>query len=137
MDRRDRTLLHDAGEKGRVHGFELERHSWRRDIDETVRSPLVEPDHPVPQGLTIHATNLRRFLPRGAARPQSLTAVAPAQHLSLAGQAGEPRRRYSPSALQSPGRWQTPQFAILNHAAIDLGILESQPLSGLVLMARC
>jgi hypothetical protein len=35
-------------------------------IDETVGSLLVEPDHPVPQGLTIHATNLGRLLPRGA-----------------------------------------------------------------------
>src|SRR5262249_34693813 len=52
----------------------------------------------------------------------SLTAVAPAQHLSLAEQTGEPRRRYSPSAPEWPGPWQTPQFAILNHAAIDSGI---------------
>src|SRR6516165_9671472 len=56
------------------------------------------------------------------ARPQSLAAVAPAQHLSLAGQTGEPRRRYSPSAPEWPGPWQTPQFAILNHATIDSGI---------------
>src|SRR5262249_13664413 len=59
---------------------------------------------------------------RRRARPQSPTAVAPAQHLSLAGQNGEPRRRCSPSAPQWPGPWQTPQFAILNHAAIDSGI---------------
>jgi hypothetical protein len=45
MDRRDRTLLYDSGEKGPVQGVELGRHSWRRDIDETVRSLLVEPDH--------------------------------------------------------------------------------------------
>ena len=66
MDRRDRTLFHDSSEKGLVHGVELGRHSWRRDIDETGRSLLVEPDHPVPQRLTIHATNLGRLLPRGA-----------------------------------------------------------------------
>ena len=54
MDRRDRTLLYDSGEKGLVPGVELGRHSRRRDIDETVRSLLVEPDHPVPQGLTVH-----------------------------------------------------------------------------------
>src|SRR5262245_4033056 len=59
---------------------------------------------------------------RRRARPQSLTAVAPAQRLSLAGQNGEPRRRCSPSAPEWPGPWQTPQFAILNHAAIDSGI---------------
>jgi len=66
MDRRDRTLLYDSGEKGPVQGVELGRHSWRRDIDETVRSLLVEPDHPVPQRLTIHATDLGRLLPRDA-----------------------------------------------------------------------
>src|SRR5262249_5914356 len=40
---------------------------------------------------------------RRRARPQSLTVVAPAQHLSLAGQNGEPRRRCSPHALEWPG----------------------------------
>src|SRR4029077_18399984 len=65
MDRGDRTLLNKAGEKGLVLGVELGRHSWRTDIDETVRSLLVETDHPVPQRLTIHATNLRRLSPRG------------------------------------------------------------------------
>src|SRR5262249_5136602 len=42
MDRRDRTLIYDSGEKGLVPGVELGRHSRRRDIDETVRSLLVE-----------------------------------------------------------------------------------------------
>src|SRR6266498_3178564 len=98
MDRSDRALLYDSGKKGRVHGVELGRHSWRRNIDETVHTLLIEPDHPVPQRLTIHAANLGRVLPRGAVeQPQSLTAVAPAQHPSPAGQAGEPHRQYSPS----------------------------------------
>src|SRR5262249_16965654 len=66
MDRSDRALLYDAGEKGLMCGVELGRHPRRRSIDETVRSLLVEPDHPVPQRLTIHAANLRRLLPRGA-----------------------------------------------------------------------
>jgi hypothetical protein len=57
---------------------------------------LIKEENGVCSGLTIHATDLGRLLPR--ARPQSLTAAAPPQHLSLAGQAGEPRRRYSPSA---------------------------------------
>src|SRR6266446_9993081 len=66
MDRRDRTLLYDSGEKGLVPGVELGRHSRRRDIDETVRSLLVEPDHPVPQRLTIHATDRGRLFPNDA-----------------------------------------------------------------------
>src|SRR5262249_2225049 len=65
MDRRYRALLYDAGEKGLMYRVELGRHPWRRNIDETVRSLLVEPDHPVPQRLTIHAANLRRLFPRG------------------------------------------------------------------------
>src|SRR6266576_187371 len=47
MDRRDRTLLYDSGEKGLVPGVELGRHSRRRDTDETVLSLLVEPDFTV------------------------------------------------------------------------------------------
>src|SRR5262249_5390137 len=60
MDRSDRALLYDSGEKGLMNSVELGRHPRRRNIDETVRSLLVEPDHPVPQRLTIHAANLRR-----------------------------------------------------------------------------
>ena len=63
---RDRTLIYDPGGKGLVPGVELGRHSQRRDIDETVRSLLVEPDHPVPQRLTIHATDCGRLFTRGA-----------------------------------------------------------------------
>src|SRR4030095_9190937 len=56
MDHRDRTLLYDSGEKGLVPGVELGRNSRSRALDATVRSLLVEPNHPVPQRLTIHAT---------------------------------------------------------------------------------
>src|SRR5262245_46337166 len=65
MDRSDWALLYEAGEKGLMNSVELGRHPRRRNIDETVRSLLVEPDHPVPQRLTIHAANLRRLFPRG------------------------------------------------------------------------
>src|SRR5262249_39586983 len=130
MDRRDRTLLYDAGEKGLVPGVELGRHSRRRDIDETVRSLLVEPDHPVPQSMPpIVAASSREA-------PSSTAAIAnsrPAQHLSLAGQNGEPRRRCSPHALEWPGPWQTPSVCHLESYRDRFGkSLESQPLSGLV-----
>src|SRR6516165_12395596 len=65
MDRRDWAVLYDAGEKGLMNSVVLGRHPRRVNIDETVRSLLVEPDHPVPQRLTIHAANLRRLFPRG------------------------------------------------------------------------
>ena len=45
--------------------YGIGRHSRRWNIDETIRSLLVEPDHPVPQRLPIHATNLRRLFSRG------------------------------------------------------------------------
>src|SRR5436190_17823262 len=64
VDRRDRTLLHDPGEKGPVPVVELGRHARRGDVDETIRPLLVEPDHPVPQGLAIHPADLRRIFPR-------------------------------------------------------------------------
>jgi hypothetical protein len=52
--------FHQGGEKGLVLLVELGRHTRRRLVDETVRPLLVEPDHPVPQRLTIYAANLRR-----------------------------------------------------------------------------
>src|SRR2546425_12019835 len=64
MDRRDRTLLYESGEKGLVPGVELARHSRRRATDETVRSLLVGPGHPVPQRMTINATDRNRLFTR-------------------------------------------------------------------------
>src|SRR5262249_2058369 len=125
MDRSDRALLYDSGEKGLVHGVELRRHSWRRNIDETVRSLLVEPDHPVPQRLTIHAANLCRLFPRGPLehgrnrqQPSRLRSVfrSPGKPANLAGVIVRPPRN-------SLAHGKPPQFAILNHAAVDSGIL--------------
>ena len=48
VDRRDRTLLHDPGEKGPMRVVELGRHTPGRDVDETVRPLLVKSDHPIP-----------------------------------------------------------------------------------------
>ena len=64
------------------------------------------------------AGEVRRFAQRAtdaaqARRLLAIAAVAPAQHLSLAGQNGEPRRRCSPSAPQWPGPWQTPSVCHL------------------------
>ena len=39
-------------------------HARRQFVDETVRPMLVEPDHPVPQRLTVHAPDLRRLFSR-------------------------------------------------------------------------
>src|SRR5262249_59744979 len=100
MDRSDRALLYDSGEKGLMDSVEFGRHPRRRNIDETVRSLLVEPGSPSPAASDDPCRQSSPPPParRRRARPQSLTAVAPAQHLSLARQTGEPRRRASPSA---------------------------------------
>ena len=45
---------------------QLARCTRRRFVDETVRPLLVEPDHPVPQRLTVHAADLRRLFSRAA-----------------------------------------------------------------------
>jgi len=66
MDCRDRTFLHDPGKKCPVRGIELGRNARRRSIDETVRSSIIEPDHPVPQRLPIHPADLCCLGPRGS-----------------------------------------------------------------------
>src|SRR5262249_1891769 len=91
MARRDRTLLYDAGEKGLVPGVELGRHSRRRDIDETVRSLLVEPDHPVPQSMPpIVAASSREA-------PSSTAAIANSRRACAASFARWSKRRTSPA----------------------------------------
>ena len=54
VDRRDRAFLHEPGEERPVYGIELGRNARRRNVDQTVRSLIIEPDHPVSQRLPIH-----------------------------------------------------------------------------------
>jgi hypothetical protein len=124
MDRMDRTLLYDSGEKGLMPGVELGRHSRRREIDETVRSLLVEPDYPVPQRLMIHATDRGRLFLRGAvehgrnrSQPSRLRSIfrSLGKTANLAGGVVGPHGN-------GLAHGKPPQFAILNHAAIDSGI---------------
>ena len=51
VDRRDRAFFHDAGKKSPVRSVELGRHTWGRNVEQTVRPLLVEPDHPVTRKL--------------------------------------------------------------------------------------
>src|SRR5215472_17793127 len=94
----------------------LRRHSRRRDIDETVRSLLVEPDHPVSQRLTIHATDRGRLFPRGAVehsrnrqQPSRLRSIfrSLGKTANLAGGVVRPHRN-------GLAHGKPPQFAILN-----------------------
>src|SRR5262245_19270766 len=61
---------------------------------------------------SIAPVNLKTSVPRCSAY------AYPAQHLSLAGQTGEPRRRYHRNSV---AHGEPTQFAILNHAAVDSG----------------
>ena len=126
VDRRDRALLHDPGEKGPVRVVELGRHARRRDVDETVRPLLVEADHPVPQRLAIHPADLRCVLPRGPIehsrdrqQPSRLRGILrPLRKLAnLAGRIVRPHRNRLAHGKHPP-------FATLNHAARDSEIRE-------------
>jgi hypothetical protein len=64
------------------------------DATKLKQSPLVEPDHPVPQRLTIHAANLRRLFPRG---PSSTAAIANSRRACAASFARWAIRRTSPA----------------------------------------
>jgi len=93
VDSRDRAFLHDPGEERPMCGIELGRNARRRNVDETVRSLIIEPDHPVSQRLPIHPADSCRFGPRGSIEYRSdRQELALALRASLASPAGEPRR---------------------------------------------
>jgi hypothetical protein len=58
VDRRNGAFLHDPTQKSPVRCIELGRYSRRRNVDKTIRSLVIEPDHPVPQRLPIHPADL-------------------------------------------------------------------------------
>src|SRR5262249_51167071 len=124
MDRSARSLICEPGEKVLVRGVELGRHPRRRDIDETVRSLLVEPDPPVPQRLTIHATDGGPLFPRGTVehgrnryQPWRLSSIfrSLVKTANLAGGVVRPHRKWLAHGTHH-------RFAIWNHAAHDSAI---------------
>ena len=66
MDRRDRAALDDAGERLALGVVELGRPSRRLAIDETLRPPGIEPQHPVADRLQTDTANARRLPTRAA-----------------------------------------------------------------------
>ena len=54
MDRRDRTGLDHGDERAPLVVVELRRMPGRLAVDEAVRSPAIEPDHPIAKGLQSH-----------------------------------------------------------------------------------
>src|SRR5215211_1682349 len=63
MARRDRTLLDQLSEKSFVFVGELAGRTRRELAEQAVRPLFVEPYHPVPQRLAVHAAGLRRLRP--------------------------------------------------------------------------
>jgi hypothetical protein len=135
--RRNRAFLHNPSQKSTVCGVQLGRYARRRNIDETVRSLSIEPDHPVPQRLPIHPADLGRLSARGSTehrrnrqQPPGLRRILRSLRNSanLAGRVVRPHRNNLAHA--------TPSVAILNHGAADLGIPQSQALGGLVLVNK-
>ena len=124
VDRRDRPFLHQAGEKRLVLFAQLAGRTRRPFVDQAVRPLIVEPDHPVPQGLPIHAADLRRLFPRGTVehccdrkQPARLSGVL------------NPRRQATKFLAEKSVRTaiavpmaNDPPFATLNYVAGDLGI---------------
>src|SRR5262245_21831490 len=66
MNRLDRPLVDETSEKLFVHGVEFARCARRRLVAQTFGALIVEPDHPVPERLTLHAADLRGLFARGA-----------------------------------------------------------------------
>jgi hypothetical protein len=51
---RDRTFLDHPAEERPMFGLEFWRNTRRGIVDETLWSMRIEPDHPIPQRLTVH-----------------------------------------------------------------------------------
>jgi hypothetical protein len=80
--------------KRQVRGIELGRNARRRNVDETVRSLIIEPVHPVSQRLPIHPADLCRI---GREAPWSTAAIANNRRACATSFACFANRRTSPA----------------------------------------
>src|SRR5689334_4848029 len=136
MDSRNWTILDHAGEKGSVLLIEFRRCPGGRNVDETVRSLLVEPDDPIAQRLAIHPPDFRCVFARRAIKDRSdgqQPACLPGM-LSPPGELANVLGRVIRPNCKSISHGNPP-FATLNHLPGDLGILLSRLFSALVLVA--
>jgi len=69
MHRWDRAFLDHPAEERSMLGFEFRRPARRGSVNEALGSMRIEPDHPVPQRLTVHPAD-----------PCSLRAGSPIEH---------------------------------------------------------
>ncbi len=99
VDRRDRAALDHPRNRLALRVIELRGLPWRLAVQETVRPPRVEPQHPVPDDLKPNAADLRRLGARRAVidrgksqKPSSLRAI-----LRLPRQASQLRRLEIPA----------------------------------------
>src|SRR3954469_1243153 len=116
-------------EKGFVHVVEFGRRARRRNVDETVRPLLVEPDYPVTQRLAIHPAEVRCFFTRNPVqhrrkrqKPSRLRPILRALRKppNLTGRVVRPNRHRL-------AHGKHPSFANLNHVTGDSGIPRESP----------
>src|SRR6185369_10172861 len=119
--RRDGPFVHDPRKKCPVPLVELRRRAWRGDIDQTIRSLLVEPDHPVAKRLPVHPADLGGLGPRCAIEHGSDRQKAP-DLIAVFRPPRAPQPLKNPFEPQSAGPWQLPPVAMLNHRSSDLRI---------------
>jgi hypothetical protein len=61
MDRRHRTVLNDARERGAMFVLQKQPLPWRFTIQKSVRAARVETKNPIPNGPKRHAADLGRL----------------------------------------------------------------------------
>ena len=91
-------------------------------VDKAVGPLRVEPDHPVPQSLTVHPTDLGGFFSRGAVKHrrdrQKSACLRP-----IPRPLGKPANLAPVKSVRTAIAWpmaNDPPFATLNHFAVDL-----------------
>ena len=121
MDRRDRAALDDAGELLALGRVELGRTSRRLAIDETLRPPGIEPQHPVADRLQTDTADARRLPARAGVLNLGKRQKAPAlvRVPRLLRQPPQRQRvKVFPQRICS-SHGKPPPFAMLNQIAAD------------------
>ncbi len=97
MDRRDRSILHQANDRPELLGGELGLGASTVAVDQPVRSLGVEPQRPIAKQLPVHPAHRRRLGAAGAVINRSQGQQAPDL----------------PSVLASPGQLPKPASVII------------------------
>jgi hypothetical protein len=123
MHRRHRAFLHEPSQRSTMGAIELGRCTRRRNVDEIVRSSVIEPDHAVPPRLPIHPADHGRLGARRAVEycrdAPTIAALAPGSLTRLASRRTSPGRVVRPHGNSLADG--TRSVAILNHGALRFG----------------